>query len=212
MTPPSESAVRRGVIELRPEATVIDINPIEAGKNAVYAVSFADRETVLKVGIASPARVRAEPSIVEFVRERTTVPVPAVLGAADDVFDHPCCLFERVPGQTVPDRSDDLAVGVLLRLCEEGGQHLAALHKIDAFDAVGPLVSGDDGVVVTESSEDWPSLLGRSMRAKIDELGEQFDPYTDRLREYVESAVGEYQHGMAFDPVFVHMDYRPANL
>lgn len=212
VTLPSEAAVRAALADLCPDTTVRDLATIEAGKNAVYAVTFADREAVLKVGTASPDRVRAEPAILRFVRDRTGVSVPAVLAASDEVLEHPCCLFERVAGRTVPDRPTDLSSDVLARLCEDGGRHLAALHEVDSFETVGPLVPGDDGVAVRESCEDWPSLLERAMTAKIEALGERFDRYEATLRDYVASAVDEHRRSASVDPVLVHMDYRPANL
>lgn len=209
---PSEAAVRTALADLRPGATVRDLATIEAGKNAVYTVTFADREAVLKVGTASPDRVRTEPAILRFVRDRTGVPVPAVLAASDNVLEHPCCLFERASGRTVSDRPTDLSTDVLVRLCEDGGRHLAALHEIDSFETVGPLVPGDDGVAVRESCEDWPSLLRRAMTAKIEALGERFDCYEATLRDYVASTVDDHCRSASVDPVLVHMDYRPANL
>ncbi|NHN46591.1 phosphotransferase [Halostella sp. JP-L12] len=212
VTRPSETAVRAALADLRPGTTVRDLATVEAGKNAVYAVTFADREAILKVGTASPDRVRAEPAILRFVRDRTGVPVPAVLAVSDDVLEHPCCLFERVAGRTVPDRPTDLSSDVLARLCEDGGRHLAALHEVDSFETVGPLVPGDDGVAVRGSYEDWPSLLERAMTAKIEALGGRFDRYEATLQDYVASAVDEHRRSASVDPVLVHMDYRPANL
>lgn len=212
MSPPSRSDVRAAVAELRPDTTVTDVATVETGKNAVYAVSFADREAVLKVGTASPDRVRVEPAVMRFVRDRTAVPAPAVLRAADDVLEYPCCLFDRVPGRTVPDRPSDLGLDVLARLCEEAGRHLADIHGVDEFGTFGPLVPDDDGVRVADSGEDWPSLLGRAMSAKIAELGERFEQHRDALQAYADGVGDECRRAAPFDPVLVHMDYRPANL
>lgn len=212
MTLPSESRIQAAVTELRPDAPVTDITAIETGKNAVYVVSFTDRDAILKVGTATPGRVKAEPAIIRFVRDRTSVPVPEVLQAADDVLAYPCCLYNRVPGRTISDRSTDLSFDRLARLCEEAGQNLADLHSVSPFEACGVLTRSGDGIVVSGNGEAWPSVLRQVMTAKISELGERFAQYRDALRDYADSVDERCQRFAPFDPVLTHMDYRPANL
>jgi aminoglycoside phosphotransferase (APT) family kinase protein len=213
VTQPSPSDVRTAVADLLPDATVTDVSPIEAGKNAVYAVGLDGRETVLKVGTASPDRVRAEPAIVAFVGEHTAIPVPTVVGAADDgPLGHPCYLAERVPRRTVPDRPEDLSVSLLERICTEGGRHLAELHALDSFDGVGPLVTDDGDLHVADPDAEWPQLLSRAMAAKVDALGDRFEDRADALRGYAASVDEALAGAGPFASAFVHMDYRPANL
>jgi len=206
-----EPELRAAVRAIRPGGTVEAIERIAAGKNAVYAVSLADREAVLKVGTAAPDRVAAEPAILRFVRARTGLPVPEPLGVSDGALDAPCCLLERVPGRTFPDRPRGLDPELLGRLCEEAGRILAALHDAAAFDAVGPLVPDGDGVAV-DSGPSWPALLGRALEAKVDALDARFDDRRPALRAYAEAAPEAVAALAPFDPAPTHMDYRPANL
>lgn len=208
----SPSGVRAIVAAVCPERTIRAVSEIEPGKNAIFAVNFGDGAAVLKVGTASPDRVRAEPAIVRFVRRRTDVPVPRVLGATEAAIDHPACLFERVPGRTVPDRPDDLPVSELGRICTDAGRNLAALHAVDEFAAVGPLVPDGDGVAVAAAGHDWPGLFRRGMAAKLEALDDRFDRYQDALRDYVDTTAAAAAESAGVDPVLVHMDYRPANL
>lgn len=212
MSEPSAAAVRAAVAKLVPDATVNDVEPVEAGKNAVYAVSLDEREAILKVGTASPDRVRAEPEIMGVVRERTGIPVPAVLGASDDALERPWYLAERVPGRTTPDRPTDLPVAVLERLCVEAGRHLAELHDLDRFEGFGPLVPDEGDVRVADPDVGWPALLSRATAAKVEDLAERFDPLRDDLQAYADAVADDLAGRGPFASAFVHMDYRPANL
>ncbi len=208
---PSERAVKTTVQDLV-DGTVQEVTPLDAGKNAVYEVTLADREAVLKVGTATPDRVRAEPGVVDFVGSRTDVPVPTVLRTGDDRLDHPYCLYERVPGRTFSDRPTSLPVDLLADVCEAGGRHLGELHAVTTFDRFGPVVCEDEGPSVPEGHDDWLPLFRRVLAGKAASVDDRFADLRDPIREYAQALDGDAFGADTSGPALVHMDYRPANL
>ncbi|MEZ3117363.1 phosphotransferase family protein [Halobaculum sp. MBLA0147] len=212
MSPFTTDEVRAAAATLRPGATVESVSEIAPGKNAVYHVRFDDRETVLKLGTESPERVRAEPAVIALVADATTVPVPTVVAASDEVLSVPCVLFDRVAGETVDDLSPDLSSATLARVADAAGRHLASLHESTSFDGVGPLVPDDTGPTPGGPDRGWQSLLCRTATAKIDRLPASFDDHRDAIRDGVERVLAAWDGPDGVDSVLAHMDYRPANL
>lgn len=143
-TIPRETLARM-VRTVRPEATVRRADPAEDGHLAVYHVTLetpdGTTETVLK---ASPDGERhgvdTEARLLAVVADRTTVPVPAVLGAVDahGSLPAPFFLMERLDGEKRSKRAIvDLPEASLRRLSRETGRYLAELHAVDGPDGFG---------------------------------------------------------------------------
>ncbi|WP_458206229.1 phosphotransferase family protein [Haladaptatus sp. NG-SE-30] len=91
--PLSVSEVRVAMGVVLPDARIVDVTPVEHGKNAVYSLTIerdggeADHTTdpervVLKVATATDENAfRVEPRLLELVASRTAIPVPRVLGS-----------------------------------------------------------------------------------------------------------------------------------
>jgi Ser/Thr protein kinase RdoA (MazF antagonist) len=208
----TEEEIRTAATSLRPTATVEQIESVDPGKNTVYAVDYADREAILKIGTESPERVRAEPAIVEFVSARATLPVPTVIASGEEALSAPYTLFERVTGKTVDDLSPGLSPATLEQVLTEAGHFLGRLHAATGFDGVGPLVPHEAGLEPETPNTEWQSLLGRVAKGKIDQLGDLFDPYREALRNGIDRMLDDWSPPSRVDPVLAHMDYRPANL
>ena len=211
MTVPSEPAVRETV------ATLVDddvrtVRPLDAGKNAVYEVTLDDRRAVLKVGTATPDRVRAEPGLVDVVDARTDVPVPTVLCAGQDHLEHPYCLYERVPGRTYGDRPASLTADLLGRVCETAGRHLADLHAVTTFDRFGPVVPDDGTPTIPEGHEDWLPQFRRILDAKATAVDDRFADLRGPIQDYARDLDEDDLGSESQEAALVHMDYRPANL
>jgi aminoglycoside phosphotransferase (APT) family kinase protein len=208
----TDEEIRAAATSIRPNAPVERVEKIDPGKNTVYAVAYADRETILKIGTGSPERVRAEPAIVEHVSTQTTVPVPTVVTSGEDALSTPYTLFERVGGKTVADLSPELSTDTLEQVMVEGGRHLGELHAATEFDSVGRLISHETALRPETPDTEWSSLLEQAMTAKIDQLGDAFDPYRADLEAGIECVLADWTPPSRVDPVLAHMDYRPANL
>lgn len=218
MTEPlSEAAIRRAAGAVHPDAEPVATDPVDRGKNAVYEVRLEGgplEYAVVKVGTGSPDRVRAEPAVMERVRDLTDVPVPRVLAVGDEAdIGHPYFVMERVPGEVPARDPAEMADLPFERVCREAGQNLGDLHSATTFDGFGVLEPADGGLAPASAADDWPGLLERVLEAKLSALdGGRFDGHVPALAEHVERVVADLRDGGPFRPVPAHMDYRPGNL
>lgn len=221
----SDGEIRDAIAAVLPDARIIDVEPVEHGKNAVYSLAVErpaegkSRTTeteriVLKLATATDdAAFRAEPRMLELVSRRTSIPVPRVLGSdAGDALGTPYFVAEAVEGRTLELRPDELPPDVLERVCFEAGRNLGELHAEFSFDEFGPVRPDDAGALrVTSAFDSWPHLFETAVKANANRLaGTRFGDLVSDLESHAE-AVARRLDG-EFEPALMHHDYRLANL
>jgi aminoglycoside phosphotransferase (APT) family kinase protein len=95
-------------------------------------VAFVECETPdgPREAVLEPEVARAEPGLYELVGRETSIPVPAVYGFVDEHPDYPtpCCLLERVAGESDESTAGSLPADVRERVCRDAGANLIVLH------------------------------------------------------------------------------------
>lgn len=189
-----------------------------AGTEACFLKASPDGE---RRGIPADARVSA------VLRERTSIPVPEVLGVVDDHAElpSPFYLAAPMPGEDVPyEEVGWLADGVLRTVARQVGAHLGELHSVDAVESFGYVdadgskrLSGGrpagtaDELAVVNGNDSWRPYLRRRIEYELDRHGAtRFSDLTPRLepwcRERVEALTGP------FPPVLGRNDHGFHNL
>jgi aminoglycoside phosphotransferase (APT) family kinase protein len=196
------------------------VEPFDHGKNDVYSLRVErgtdEEHVVLKIGTSThEAAFRAEPHLLTLVAERTSIPVPRVLGTSDtgtDSLEAPFFLMEHTDGTATEQRPDELPSGVLERVCVEAGRNLGELHAAFEFEGFGPVRLDEQGEFhIARTFGGWPELLETSVKASADTLaGTRFEDLVSRFTSHAET-VSERLDG-EFDPVLMHHDYRLENL
>ena len=216
----------RMVRAIDPTATVREATLADSGHLAVYhlVVDTPDGtdEWVLK---ASPDGGRhgigTEARILTIVDDRTSIPVPGVLGVVDEYESLPAPFFvmERVEGEPVPKREiGALSDGALERIARESGRYLAELHALEGPEGYGRVevvpstpLAGDrpavdlDAVTVADlqgaSATDptaWPAVLRTWTEETLERhASTRFGDLTGTVRptvlEWIESMDGPFR-------------------
>ncbi|WP_435100724.1 phosphotransferase family protein [Halarchaeum sp. P4] len=228
------ATVRAMVAAVDDGVRVRGVEPIADGTDAVYRVSGANGDYVLKAAqFVDPPRFRVEPRLLALVATRTSIPVPSLVGFVDahDELPAPFVLTEYVP----EGRADrDLDIAGRERAARDAGEFLAELHAIGDFDAYGrvwsardaerdaavELPGGNGGIALTDVHDDWVDSLAGIVRDHLDELDPasasevasgRFDDLYGDLADRVEAALERVATHEA-DPVLAHVDYRLGNL
>jgi fructosamine-3-kinase len=126
---------------------VVDMRPFATGNNAaLYLVDLAGNERLMaKVAMRPDARLQLEAWMLNYLGEKTQLPVPQVVDSAADVM-----LMEYIPHGAVIDPEAQ----------EDAAQHLARLHQVrsavygfERTTQIGPLEQ------VNEPAKDWLSFF-----------------------------------------------------
>lgn len=185
-----DDELERMVGVVRPDWRVQEFSLAADGVTPVYHVRVSspqgERAVVLKAargddGHLAVGDVAAEARLLSVLADRTTIPVPEVVGAVDDLeaVRTPCFLMAAMDGGEVPpDEVGSLSSEVLRRVARQSGRYLAELHGLD-FDGVtsfGRGVHADPG----------RSLQGERPSGDPDELvlTEGYDDFRDQLRAW----------------------------
>jgi aminoglycoside phosphotransferase (APT) family kinase protein len=203
-------------------------SPAERGFCSVYRVTVDDgdrtRELYLKASPdGQPWAIPTEARLQAVLATRTSMPVPAVLGAVDDhdSLPTPFYLMEAMSGTNLAyERVGRLDGDALGRLASDTGRHLAALHGLSAVDAFGhvrhdgPRLAGDQPVgdpatlTVGQPCESWPTYLRERVGAELERHADSrfagltpilrafFDAGIEALEGPFEPALGRNDHGL----------------
>ena len=219
---------------VRPGTTVREASLVESGHLTVYHLVVDTDGTpnrwVLKASPDGESHgIDTEARLLSIVAGRTSIPVPAVVGAVDehDRLPAPYLVMEALEGEAVPKRTiGDLPDALLERVSRESGRYLADLHSLSGpsgfgfvdIDPGGP-PAGErpsdslESVTVTALDErtpaddaDWPTVLRNWIdsalaRHESTRFGDLTDEIRPTLLEPVESMAGP------FEPVLGRIDH-----
>lgn len=227
----------RGTLEsmlavAEPEWRLLAAELATDGYLAVYHLDVATpqggRRVVLK---ASPDGenhgIPTEARILAVLVAHTDVPVPSVEAAVDAHDDAPTPFFlmDALPGAPIrrPDLPDADPRDVA-RIARQVGEHLGAVHRVDAVDAFGYVTASGEttcrggrpssdpgGLTVAEATDSWRDHLRESASGVLLELED--GPFADLvpgLRTAVDDSVGELEP--PFTPVLAHIDCQLGNV
>jgi aminoglycoside phosphotransferase (APT) family kinase protein len=150
------------------------------------------------------AGLRAEALVLRALRERTDVPVPAVL-ADGTVRGTDYLVTERVGGEDLHERFAGLDGDVQRRLARTFGRHLAAVHDAFSFAGYGPLDATGDGL--TPRADQWGTWFCAYGQAAVGRLPPAFDDLQGELGELLAGPLPEPDPPATLFP----WDFRPGN-
>jgi aminoglycoside phosphotransferase (APT) family kinase protein len=223
-----DAALKAMLRAVDPDLELREASPADRGFCSVYRLVADDggetRELYLKASPdGQPWAIPTEARLQAVLATRTSMPVPAVLGAVDDheSLPTPFYLMEALPGADLAyervGRLDDDALG---RLATDTGRQLAALHGLSAVDAFGhvrhdgPRLSGGrpagDPATLTvgQPRESWPAYLRERVDAELERHADSrfagltpglrafFDAGIEALEGPFEPALGRNDHGL----------------
>ncbi|MEF8887110.1 MAG: phosphotransferase [Haloarculaceae archaeon] len=174
----------------------------ESGGSVVVQLAPTGDRAV--AGAGGRTGLRAEALVLRAVRERTDVPVPAVL--ADGTVDGTDYLVtERADGEDLHEHFAGLDGDAQRRLARTFGRHLGAVHDAFSFEGYGPLDAVDGTLEPREAAwEEWFVSYGR---AAVGRLPPAFDDLRDGLEELLAA--------LPLDPdppaTLFPWDFRPGN-
>jgi Ser/Thr protein kinase RdoA (MazF antagonist) len=173
-----------------------ELTPVRRGNRKATAIArFPDGPALVVQVSDSPAALGTEVALARRIRERTAVPVPAVL-ATDQSGGRGYVVWERAPGVDLHEQFVSLSKRAQGRVATTFGQYLAELHAAFGFDAYGP-VSADchDGreTLCATGPTDWSTWFRAYAERGVMALPDAFDPVRDRLLDVAES--GELAEG-----------------
>lgn len=213
-----EAAIEAVLAESGPDYDAFSFTELSGGTRAdVYFVTLeyagAAHEVVVKFAPESVSTFAVEPTLHEFVAERTNVPVPGILvfrtESERDVA--PYFVTERIRGQNLDERFEQLSLSKRGHIMEQVGELMADLHSTIAFEGYGRLDRRDDRLVVRDLTWDWQEYFADMARGHVERLGgtsfEDFQPMAgQRLEDRLDVIPSD---GV---PRIVHDDFRPGNL
>jgi aminoglycoside phosphotransferase (APT) family kinase protein len=203
--PLSRREVEAAVRAVEPEFRVADVTWCEDGSDVLYFVTVetADgrRDLVLKLcSYTDPEEFRVEPHLLDVLTERTSIPVPAMVGTVDDHPDLPTPFFlmERCEGEHVT--GDELDLDAVGRVAREAGRNLGELHALGSFDRYGflrcqrddpdvrPGIDADGYTLgVGDPIDSWREWLLAEVEPMYGDVDDPFDDLVPDLRSFVES-------------------------
>jgi aminoglycoside phosphotransferase (APT) family kinase protein len=207
---------------------VEDVARCEGGTDTLYFVTVATargrRELVLKAcTYVEPEAFRVEPYVLAVLADRTSIPVPEVVGTVDDHPDLPTPFFlmERRAGEQIAE--DDLSIDALGRVAYEAGRHLGELHALGSFNRYGDLrcrrddptvrpgiVAADCVLGVSDGTDSWREWLLPEFESALGDIDGRFRDLAVDLRAFVESEA--YRIEDDGPPVLIDEDYWYGNV
>lgn len=223
--PTIEAMVRTTSLDLR----IREASPADHGHMAVYRLAVDDhQDLVLKATPDGDSHgIPAEARLLALLGERTSIPVPGVVGVVDDHEDLPAPFFlmTAMPGEATSQRDvGSVPDEQLQRVARDTGRHLAELHGLDAVDAFGyvscdpsPSLRGErppadgDELVVTDARDSWPATVRAWSEAELDALeSTRFADLTPRLQAELDERLATMDE--QFDPALTRVDHGLHNL
>ena len=154
--------------------------------------------------VGDGAGLRTEALVLRAVRERTGVPVPAVL--ADGAIDGTDYLVtERAEGGDLHTRFAGLGGDIQRRLARVFGHHLAAVHEAFSFAGYGGLAATADGL--GPRADEW----GAWFLAYGQEAVGRLPPAFGGLRSELEELLAAYSPAPDPPATLFPWDFRPGN-
>jgi hypothetical protein len=184
-TPPPrdiQPSTLEAMVQLAEPAWDLDsVSRADRGFCSVYRVNVTDgddqRVLYLKASPdGEPWGIPVEARIQAVLHENTPIPVPEVLGVADDheTLPTPFYLMSALPGEELPyEQVTYLDDDRLRRVARETGRHLGALHSVPAVEQFGHVrhdgqaltgarPSGEPAnLSVGDPHDTWPAYTGR---------------------------------------------------
>lgn len=225
----SDETVRRMVQGIRPEWTVIENTSVTAGTDAVSFITVETgtgrKETVLKACTAVPPEdFRPEPYVLSLLEEKTSVPVPHVVGSidADTELPAPFFLMERCAGVLVDDV--DLTPAMRKQVVRAAGRFAGEYHAVGDFERFGYIrldcdrsnprtgvtVDGRTLAVADDAAVSWRTYIQDMYEGWIRDLDDEFLDLRADLEAFIEPRMDTLDR--SFDPVLGHIDYKPWNV
>lgn len=218
---------------IAPAWTIKEVSSADGGLNSVHHVTLETetrrRSCVLK---SSPGNQRngctsTEARYLSVLAERTSIPVPDVVGVVDEheELEAPFFLMDSADGTPLETQQEEpLSDSMLQRIARQSGRYLAQLHMIDApnlfgivrFEPSPPLegtspTADPSGFTVPNGSLNWTDCFRDWFFETTDNLSEtRFDDLVPALKTEVEERIDELPN--AFQPVLARIDHRPENL
>lgn len=220
---------------LQPEWRVETIEPIDDGTDFVArleVVTPSDGREVICKAVTSDhvpaASARAEPYMLARVATETDIPVPELYGSCAEhpAYPAPFSLMASVDGEQYEKISDEIDDRIRAAVLRDAAQHLATLHELAGFEAVGRLGVTDNELHPVSVEHAPPGdtrqwALTHAERA-IDSLheGGHFTHLDDQESRFADLApdlravVREKLPALAAPdgPRLTHIDYRFGNL
>ncbi len=211
------AAAARGLRAVGESPTAIEA--VRTGNRKTTAIArFAEHGPIVVQVCVEQTWLRSEATLLARIRDRTTVPVPAVLasGTHDDVV----YLFTAyIEGADLHERFAGLPIDRQRSLAHRFGASLAQLHESFQFDGYGRLEVTDGTPeqasrtanpvpgTLTPTAGSWPAWFTAYTRDALDRLPPEFDPLQPTLREVVSGSPGETAPTARLFP----WDLRPGN-
>ncbi|MFC7176586.1 phosphotransferase family protein [Halosegnis marinus] len=169
-----------------PDRTVAESAPAARGnRKETRQVRFADGGGVVVQLSERPDALSVEAALARAVRERTPVPVPAVLATGRvDALGY--VVAERAAGDDLHERFVSLPDDERAAVARAFGRWLAACHDAFAFGGYGPLELADGDLVAT--APDWSAWFRGYLDAGVDALPEAFDDLRGPIRSLAADA------------------------
>jgi hypothetical protein len=187
------------------EGSPTTIEPIEAGNRKQTVVArFEERSPVVVQVCPEQTWLQTEATLLTQIRNRTTVPVPPVLGSGTlDGVGY--MLTPLVTGEELHERFTGLDSDTQRTLAHHLGEYLAQLHEAFGFDGYGTLQ--ESGGSLTPETRDWPSWFRSYARAALDRLPAEFDEIRPELDELLTADPADTAPSARLFP----WDFRPGN-
>lgn len=215
------------------EYRLVDAEPIDRGRSRLYRLRAKRGEEVETLvfkaappGEESDPGLSADARLLSLLDERTSIPVPRVVGIVDDhpSVPTPGFVMGELDGNEEPyeaiARFDDSA---LEPFAERMGASLGELHGIDCLDSYGHVrPAGDETLrgglpaepaaeLTTSGIDSWPTFLERWSERELERhAASRFGPLTAELRTWIERRRTGCQDGVG--PVLGRNDHGLHNL
>lgn len=230
--PPAPSAVA-AALEAGFDWTVTDVEPFQAGLNAVSRVERTDEEPVVAklATFVTDAELHTEARLHARLAADSDARLPGVVGTLATTEPGVACLVtEYVPGHHETDLRA-FSRGQQRQLLAESGRLLAQVHAVSVTDGFGPLERPEGGSTTDRPREfdgdqtpeftadpsldwsEWFRRLCQQMRAGLTGVGAttdanpRFGDLADRITSTLAGPVEP-----ATQPAVLIGDFRPANL
>ncbi|WP_199710136.1 HAD family hydrolase [Halosegnis longus] len=182
--PPGDMNAADAVAEALPDRSVRRVDPVQRGNHKrTYLVTLDDGEVVVQLS-TRPAAFRTELALARAVRERTSVPTPAIL-AEESYEGGRYAVVERASGDDLHERFAGLPLPIRETVARSFGRWLAACHEAFRFDGYGDVALTDGELRATDA--DWRAWFGEHLDAGLAAL----PPSLSDLREPVETALAD---------------------